>query len=257
MLSRLLRKSRPVAAPTVPNGMRVYAIGDIHGRLDLLGEILARIGEDSAGSDLDIHCIFLGDVIDRGPESAGVVTRLMRGVSCADRTSFIMGNHEELLLHAARGERSALSTFARAGGRETMLSYGLTPHDYDALDLAGLADAINSLIPATHLAFLADFQDRLSIGDYRFVHAGVRPNLSFEEQRTSDLRWIRREFLEHRGSFDGVVVHGHTVSEEAELLPQRIGIDTGAYATGRLTALVLEGGEQRLIQTAGPAREVA
>lgn len=256
VLSRLFRKPAPATAappPEVPAGVRIYAIGDVHGRLDCLDDLLAAIDRDSMGFGGEIRLIFLGDLIDRGPDSRGVVERAMTLAASSRQCDFIKGNHEELLLHAARGERSALTVFHRVGGRETMLSYGADPDEYDACDFEQLAEMIRRLVPADHLAFLDSFGDGVALGDYRFVHAGMRPGVLFEEQKTSDLRWIRREFLNFDGSFDGVIVHGHTISEAPEFRHNRIGIDTGAFATGRLTALVLEGPEQRILESRGPA----
>ncbi|WP_298672844.1 metallophosphoesterase family protein [uncultured Sphingomonas sp.] len=233
----------------MPAGVRVYAIGDIHGRLDCLNELLDAIERDSTDFAGEARLIFLGDLIDRGPESRGVVDRAIALAASSRRCDFIKGNHEELLLHAAKGDRSALSVFHRAGGRETMLSYGADPDEYDACDFAQLAELIARLVPAEHLAFLDSFSRGVALGDYRFVHAGMRPGVPFEEQKDSDLRWIRREFLSHDGSFDGMVVHGHTISEAPEFRHNRIGIDTGAFASGRLTALVLEGQEQRTLES--------
>ncbi len=254
VISRLFRKSAPapvIEPPRLPAGLRIYAIGDIHGRRDCFDDLLATIERDSATATGDVQLILLGDLIDRGPDSRGVVERAMALAAAGRTCHFIKGNHEELLLHAAKGDRSALSVFHRAGGRETLLSYGVDPDIYDACDFEQLAALIRQAVPAEHLAFLDSFGNGVALGDYRFVHAGMRPGLPFEEQRESDLRWIRRDFLTYEGSFDGVVVHGHTITEAPEIRHNRIGIDTGAYATGRLTALVLEGESQRMLETHG------
>jgi serine/threonine protein phosphatase 1 len=152
----------------------------------------------------------------------------------------LKGNHEELLLLAAAGERQALALLDRVGGRETLLSYGVSEAAYDAADLTVLQQLIIEHVPAAHLDFLDAFEDRVAIGDYLFVHAGVRPGVAIDRQKPADLRWIRGRFLDHDGSFGAMVVHGHTISDQPELLANRIGIDTGAYASGRLTALGLE-----------------
>ncbi|MFW2851995.1 metallophosphoesterase [Sphingomonas sp. TX0543] len=256
VISRFFRKSAPAPVtppPALPDGVRVYAIGDIHGRSDCLDELLDAIDRDSDGIGAQVRLIFLGDLIDRGPDSRGVVERALQLAASDRHCDFIKGNHEELLLHAAAGDRHALTVFHRAGGRETMLSYGADPDDYDACDFEQLAALIQRLVPAEHLAFLDSFGSGVSLGDYRFVHAGMRPGATFEEQKEADLRWIRREFLSHDGSFDGVVVHGHTISDAPEFRHNRIGIDTGAFATGRLTALVLEGRDQRTLESSAPA----
>lgn len=255
VISRFFRKAAPspvAPPPALPEGVRVYAIGDIHGRLDCLDELLATISRDSAGIDAQVRLIFLGDLIDRGPDSRGVVERAMALAASGEQCDFIKGNHEELLLHAAQGDRHALTVFHRVGGRETMLSYGADENEYDACDFEQLATLIQRLVPADHLAFLDSFGRGVSLGDYRFVHAGIRPGVAFEEQKDADLRWIRREFLNHDGGFDGMIVHGHTISDAVEFRHNRIGIDTGAFATGRLTALVLEGQEQRTLASSAP-----
>jgi len=256
VLSRLFRKADSMSATpaAVPAGTRVYAIGDIHGRLDCLEQLLEAIDRDSMNTLADVRLIFLGDLIDRGPDSRGVVQRAMALAAASfRRCDFIKGNHEELLLSAAQGEPDALTVFHRAGGRETLLSYGADPDEYDSCDSEARAELIRRLVPAEHLAFLDSFGNGVALGDYRFVHAGMRPGVAFEEQKDADLRWIRREFLEYGGSFDGMVVHGHTISEAPEFRHNRIGIDTGAFTTGRLTALVLEGHEQRILESRGPA----
>ena len=256
VLSRLFRKSHfppPATPPALPEGLRVYAIGDVHGRLDCLDALLEIIAGHSVYAAAETRLVFLGDLIDRGPESRGVVERAMQLAAGPQTCDFVMGNHEELLLQAAAGEPGALSLFRRAGGRETLLSYGADAGEFDACDAEALRAMIGRLVPAEHLAFLESFSNGVSLGDYRFVHAGVRPGIAFEDQKEADLRWIRHEFLNHEGHFDGMVVHGHTISEEPEFRHNRIGIDTGAFVTGRLTALVLEGAGQRTIEARCPA----
>lgn len=243
MLSKLLRpRPRTVREPSVPAGTRVYAVGDIHGRLDLLDPLLARIEADDTGrGSADTTIIFLGDLIDRGPASAGVVERLRLLASERTGLRFLKGNHEEVFLAARGGDTQAVRLFCRIGGRETMLSYGLDPTTYERFDYDEVAEYLAREIPSAHRAFLDAFEDMIVLGDYAFVHAGLRPDVTLDRQCTSDLRWIRDPFLDGRGRFDKRVVHGHTIAEEAEFRPHRIGIDTGAYATGKLTALGLEG----------------
>ena len=244
-------------APTLPPGRRVYAIGDIHGRLDLLDDLLAMVGmDDAARPRAKLTLIFLGDLVDRGPDSAAVVDRLIALKRSAPDTRFLLGNHEEVMLLALEGDREALKLFERIGGRETMLSYGLPPAMLDRADFDELGALLGRCVPREHVDFLSAFEDYIVMGDYAFVHAGVRPGTPVDAQKPSDLRWIRREFLEHRGLLDKVVVHGHTIAEEVECRPHRIGIDTGAYYTGRLTALGLEGDQRWMIQTQGTAMRV-
>ncbi|TPG08121.1 serine/threonine protein phosphatase [Sphingomonas oligophenolica] len=241
-------KTRPLGS--VPAGSRVYAVGDIHGRLDCLEAMLALIVEDRAHRDpADTTLIFLGDFVDRGPDSCGVVERVRTLDIPGVDIRALKGNHEEILLSAAENDRSSLGLFDRVGGKQTMLSYGMTEDEYDHVALSELAALMQHHIPPAHMKYLAGLGDHISIGDYRFVHAGIRPGIAFDEQRGSDLRWIRREFLDHSGSHDGIIVHGHTITEEPVDLPHRVGIDTGAFVSGRLTTLVLEGSERRFLST--------
>ena len=239
------------APSTVAAGERIYAIGDIHGRLDLLDKLLARIEEDSQarGSAL-VKLIFLGDLIDRGPDSAGVVERLrlLAASRPANTIRFVIGNHEEVFLGALAGDAEAFRFFHRIGGRETALSYGIPAEDYHHLDTETLVKRLVEAVPQAHVDFLRGFEDMVIIGDYAFVHAGIRPDRPLADQKIRDLHWIRESFLRSEGPFEKVVVHGHSISHDAELLPYRIGIDTGAYATGRLSAVGLEGTERWIVQ---------
>lgn len=252
MLARLLRSRvrTETARDAVPAGARVYAVGDIHGRLDLLDNLLARIDADDARrAPAETSIIFLGDLVDRGPDSARVVERLRVLAGTDRRVRFLAGNHEEVFLGALTGDDKAIRLFCRIGGRATALSYGVSAGEYDALGFEELAAAMDRLVPEPHRAFLRSFEDTVTLGDYLFVHAGVRPDTPLDEQRLSDLRWIRNSFLDHRGRLAKRVVHGHTITPEVEFRTHRIGIDTGAHASGRLSALGLEGTEQWLLQT--------
>lgn len=253
MLKRILKAIQPrdeVPPASVPAGERVYAIGDIHGRLDRFDELLAMIDADNAArAPARTHLILLGDLVDRGPDSAGVIRRAMQLASTRSDVRFLRGNHEELFLTSLEGQAKAMRIFCQVGGRETLLSYGMSRRDYDNATFEALKEAAPSVVPAEHLVFLAGFEDSIVIGDYVFVHAGVRPGVAIEDQLPSDLRWIRREFLDHRGPFGKMVVHGHTITADVDMRPNRIGIDTGAYASGRLTAIALEGTAQWFLQT--------
>ncbi len=249
-LMKLVRRT-PSRTEQVPDGMRVYGIGDIHGRLDLLDALLVRITEDdrARGSGVETRYIFLGDLIDRGPDSCAVVERLLHFSRSGANVRFLMGNHEQVFLRALAGDRSALRFLVRIGGRETLLSYGIGEEDYRALDFDALAQLAIEKVPAAHLDFLGSFEDWIELGDYLFVHAGIRPGVALEEQAQSDLCWIREEFLSHRESFGRIVVHGHSITEDIDVRTNRIGIDTGAFASGRLTAIGLEGGERWFLST--------
>ena len=251
MLSKLIRSRRAAATePSIPPGTRIYAIGDIHGRLDLLDLLLARIDADNEPREAaQMTIIFLGDLVDRGPDSAGVVERLRILAQSRGNLRFLKGNHEEVFLGALEGDAKSLRLFCRIGGRETVLSYGLDAQAYERMDYDEVAQFLARAVPESHRAFLDKFEDLIVLGDYAFAHAGVRPEVALEDQRLSDLRWIRDSFLDSRARFDKRVVHGHTISDDVEFRQHRIGIDTGGYATGRLTALGLEGAANWLLQT--------
>jgi serine/threonine protein phosphatase 1 len=244
--------SRPVPRiDRVPAGLRVYGIGDIHGRLDLLDALLASIAADdrARGNGVETHYIFLGDLIDRGPDSRGVVDRLIAFHASGRNARFLMGNHEQVFLRALEGDRRALRFLNKIGGRETLQSYGIGPAEYSALDFDELAALAQEKVPAAHRAFLEGFEDKILLGDYLFVHAGLRPGIAIDEQEQSDLCWIRDEFLTCKDSFGPIVVHGHSITEEIDVRANRIGIDTGAFATGKLTAIGLEGDARWFLST--------
>lgn len=252
MVLRLLKRvSEPAAsAARVPDGQRVYAIGDVHGRLDLLDQLLFRLDADArARPDAETHLVFLGDLVDRGPESRGVVARVLELSRTRPNVRCLMGNHEEVFLKALAGSAEALRFFVKIGGRSTILSYGFSAAEYDALDYEALQVELATRVPAEHVAFMQSFEDHVAIGDYLFVHAGIRPRVPIEQQTGGDLRWIRGEFLDYRASHGPIVVHGHTVTETVDERPNRIGIDTGAFRTGRLTALGLERAERWFVAT--------
>ena len=254
MLGRLFKKavaSRPLDTARVPDGMRIYAIGDIHGRNDLLQRLLGQIdADDAAKGPADTHIIFLGDLMDRGPDSAGVIETAMALRSQGRKVRYLMGNHEEVFVRACRKrDTKVLRFFLRIGGEATLLSYPITRAEYISLDMEQLAERLATLVPEQHLSFIESFEDQIVIGDYAFVHAGIRPGVPLAEQKPSDLRWIREEFVDQRGDLEKVVVYGHTIYDEVEERGSRIGIDTGAYASDKLTALALEGGERWYLQT--------
>ena len=254
MLGRFFRKTedpRPIDSARVPEGMRVYAIGDIHGRNDLLQQLLAQIDADElARGPSDTHIIFLGDLMDRGPDSAGVIECAMALRDSGRKVRFLMGNHEEVFVRACRKRDAKITRFfLRIGGEATVLSYPITRAEYITLDMEQLSERLSNLVPQTHLDFIESFEDQIVIGDYAFVHAGIRPGVPLSEQKPSDLRWIREEFVDQRGDLEKVVVYGHTIYDDIEERGSRIGIDTGAYASDKLTALALQGGERWYLQT--------
>lgn len=253
LFKRLIPGGRVAANRSfVPEGERVYAIGDIHGRLDLLDDLLTRIdADDAARGPARTHLILLGDLIDRGPDSAGVVQRAIALKADRPDTHVLFGNHEEMLLTSLRSERNeAMKMFIRNGGDMTLMSYGISNADYLAASFEELRALAIEHVPAEHVAFLDALEPSVTIGDYLFVHAGIKPGVPLEEQRRSDLRWIRDEFLTSRVDHGFVVVHGHSIANEVEERPNRIGIDTGAYASDILTAIGLEGSNRWFFSTA-------
>ncbi|MEO0690217.1 MAG: metallophosphoesterase family protein [Pseudomonadota bacterium] len=244
--------SRPdldAPAPCVPDGTRYYVIGDIHGRLDLFEALIDAIeADDEQLPKADTRMILLGDLVDRGPDSAGVIERA-RQWQCERNVRVLAGNHEEMFLNSfARPD--ILRHFLKHGGRETIMSYGLSKKQYAEMSLEELFEAILVLVPQGDLEYIEGFEDYIVAGDYMFVHAGIDPAVPIEEQKRGDLLWIRDRFLNYGGAFEKVVVHGHTISETVVDRGNRVGIDTGAFRSGVLTALVLEGDQRRVIQTA-------
>jgi serine/threonine protein phosphatase 1 len=238
--------------PTLPEGRLLYAVGDIHGRSDLLRRLLDAIAADAvaSGGAAAKMLVFLGDYVDRGPDSRGVVDILLTRLPDGFDAHFLKGNHEALLLGFPYGA-TPLEHWRINGGDATMASYGV---DIERLLVSGASanawrSAFAEALPSTHLAFFKTLELSLSVGDYLFVHAGLRPGVPLSAQGESDLIWIRGPFLDHAGSFDQIVVHGHTPGDEPVVRPNRIGIDTGAFFTGRLTALRLEASSRRFLQT--------
>lgn len=229
-------------------GRRAYVVGDVHGRLDLLEELIALIEADLAERPIGkAHLIFVGDLIDRGPASAQVVERLRTYRHPGLATLYLLGNHEEVLLRILDGECELISKWRRFGGKECMESYGADPLAFSRMDDEQALAAVRALVPESHIEFLRGFADTCRFGDYLIVHAGIRPGVEFERQTQTDLRWIRDPFLGHGGDHGFVVVHGHTIVPKVEEHANRIAIDTGAYRSGRLTALVIEGAERRYL----------
>lgn len=242
-LSRLSRglTGADARAPQGKAGARAYAIGDIHGRLDLLDLLLRKIEEDIAERPPARNFIvFLGDLVDRGPDSAGVVERLRTYRPDRAQTIFLAGNHEEVLLRMLAGETKILPSWLKFGGAECAQSYGLEADSLRLLDEEAALQLLRARIPPEHAAFLESFADTFRFGDYLFVHAGIRPGVGIEAQDRHDLRWIREPFLSDAKEHGVMVVHGHTIVGRVEERPNRIAIDTGAYHSGVLTALAVE-----------------
>jgi serine/threonine protein phosphatase 1 len=244
--------------PAGAKGYRAYVVGDIHGRLDLLDQLLEKIHSDIAAREpRDVLLVFVGDLIDRGPSSAQVVERLRTYSRPGVRTVFLLGNHEEVLLRIVQGDSSLLASWLHFGGVQCLESYGVDTRRFRGMSESQIMAAVRDAIPPEHVEFLSGFVDTCRFGDYLFVHAGIRPGVEVEQQSQSDLRWIREPFLLDDTDHGVVVVHGHTISPEVEERPNRIGIDTGAFATGVLTALAIEGTERWYLDTRVPAAAVA
>ena len=241
---------RRQAYPAAAAGYRVYAVGDIHGRLDLLEDLLAKIyAELQHRPARKTLLVFVGDLIDRGPSSAQVIERLRTYSRPGIQPVFLLGNHEEVLLRILAGDAQLITKWRRFGGAECLQSYGVDPQQLSDVSEAEALAIVRSAIPRSHAEFLGSFVDSCRLGDYLFVHAGIRPGIAVEQQSQADIRWIREPFLLDDSDHGFVVVHGHTICEQVEERPNRIGIDTGAYRTNVLTALALEGTERWLIDT--------
>lgn len=247
-----LFRSRPAApAAAVPEGAVAFAIGDVHGRDDLLEPLVRHIFEDAGFRAAQRRVIIgLGDYVDRGPGSRRVVELLMH-LEATDgiETRFLRGNHDQTLLDFLDDAAVGLS-WCEFGGREALRSYGVHPPVGRAGPEAWeeTRQAFAEALPAGHLHFLRGLGLSFELGDYFFAHAGARPGVALHAQDAQDLMWIRQPFLTDPKPFERVVVHGHSASVEAFADSRRIGVDTGAYATGVLSALRLEGSDRRLAQ---------
>jgi serine/threonine protein phosphatase 1 len=220
--------------PGIGENEVVYAVGDVHGCADLLDALIFRIEADRAARPAAAPLeIYLGDYIDRGPDSAGVIRRLRARAAERDIVC-LLGNHEAMLLDVLNGSLDASQWLAN-GGEATLASYGIKPPRFAWFDAASLQG-----LPAEDLAFLRSLRLSCRCGPYLFVHAGVRPGVPLDRQDPEDLVWIREEFLAFEGPLGAVVVHGHTPREAPEFRRNRIGIDTGAVFTGRLTCLRID-----------------
>ena len=237
VLASRVRKSRP----RIADGMRIYAIGDVHGRADLLVALLARIDAHLATYPIEQSVqVFLGDYIDRGPYSRQVLDQLIIRRR-QHQMIYLLGNHEMYAAEFIRNS-SVWPAWKAIGGASTLLSYGVTPSTGDdPQERQDLFNAFHQALPDSHHRFLQSLALSFTSGDFFFVHAGVRPGIPLQQQRQTDLLWIREDFILHEEDFGKIVVHGHSPTKEPDIKPNRINIDTGAYATGRLTCLVLEG----------------
>lgn len=241
------------AASARVDGQLVYAVGDIHGRYDLLKDLLAQVLVDAQGRAAGRRpvLVLLGDYVDRGPQSAEVVEALTWLQGRRDLEIHVLkGNHEQALLEFLDDPERG-GPWLGFGGAETLASYGVAVPS-GPQELVAARDALLARMPAAHLRRLQSLETLLVIGDYAFVHAGVRPGVALSAQVEEDLLWIRRDFLQSDGPFGKIIVHGHTWRDERpEVLEHRMGVDTGAYSTGVLTALRLEDDAVGLLQARG------
>jgi serine/threonine protein phosphatase 1 len=227
--------------PSIAQGIRIYAIGDIHGRVDLLNKILSFCAADTAKHPVarPIY-VFLGDYIDRGSWSRETIARLIEH-GAAYESIFLKGNHELLAINCLR-DPTLIDQWFRLGGRETLASYGVASEIFsDRKKTVETQLAFHNALPQPHIRFLRELKKSFICGDFFFVHAGVRPNIELTKQTEKDLLWIRAEFLNSNQDFGKIIVHGHTPIKNVDVRSNRINIDTGAFATGVLTCLIIEG----------------
>lgn len=254
-LLRKLRTKHPGprdCAACVPEGTRFYVVGDIHGRADLLHRLHVLIDNDARGVPAGTAkiVIYIGDYVDRGHQSRAVVDCLLEEPLADFKYVLVKGNHEDALVQFLEDPATGPEWFS-IGGDATLLSYqvGVLPGVATQERLLDIQRQLKSAIPREHLDFFDGLRLRFEAGDYLFVHAGIDPERSLAHQRPADLLWIREDFLTSEKMYEKIVVHGHTPHAEPEVKPNRIGIDTGAYFSNRLTCLVLEGRTRRFLHT--------
>jgi serine/threonine protein phosphatase 1 len=248
-LGRLFRRASPL--PEAAPGERVYAIGDVHGRLDLLRRLLRTVRSDAAGMErTDARIVLLGDFVDRGPHSRQVLEliRLLQR-RAPDRIVALAGNHEDLLLASARGDAAAQGVWLRNGGDATLRSFGLDPAEFAVSSAAERGRRLRQALGEDMLGWLEMLPLSWRSGDYFFCHAGVRPGVPLNNQRREDLLWIRHVFLDSGRDHGAVIVHGHSETDEAEIAANRINVDTAAHRSGELTAVGLQGACRWLLST--------
>jgi serine/threonine protein phosphatase 1 len=246
-LLRLFERAPPPAAK-FPDGRVGFAVGDIHGRADLLGEMLTmleeRAGEERRDGGAPI-VVFLGDYVDRGPNSAAVIELLLQGRPHGYERHCLKGNHEQSMLDFIEAPLENRAWLLQ-GGAETLIAYGVQPPPPVGAsddDWIAVAAALKRRVPEAHIAFLNGLERYVAFGDYAFVHAGVDASRSLEEQTDDDLYWARDRFIASRKKFSHLVVHGHTPVDRPYADERRIAVDTGAYASGMLTAARFEGAD--------------
>jgi len=253
MITRLINKFKRSSVegvhPHIPEKQRIYCIGDIHGCADLLQQIHKKILTDASNYSDQKTIIYLGDYIDRGEQSQQVIEMLVSNPLPGFEPVYLLGNHEQAVLSFIEFPEAS-AAWISFGGREALNSYGIPlAHIPGKREIPELAKRLDNKLPDTHREFLQNCKYSYQCGSYYFVHAGIQPGVALDKQDPEDQLWIREEFLESKKDHGAIIVHGHSITDEPEILPNRIGIDTGAYKTGVLTCLVLEGEEQRFLQT--------
>lgn len=247
---RLFKSKPQPVTPYFPEDTRVYCIGDIHGCLDLLKKLHKKITNHSKDYKGTKKLIYLGDYVDRGPDSKGVIDHLLSEPLAGFDITYLRGNHEQSILEFL-AEPVKTRAWLNYGGLETLLSYGVRLEKLPSNDndLFYLRNQLEGRFPKSHHEFISNTKFFHDEGSYYFCHAGIKPGTPLENQQPSDLMWIRDKFISSTQHHEKIIVHGHTISDEVDTQPNRTGIDTGAYASGKLTCLVLEGNRQRTLQT--------
>jgi serine/threonine protein phosphatase 1 len=231
-------------------------IGDVHGRHDLLTQLLEVIvSHDEGRPKRETIIVLLGDIIDRGPDSKAVVELARVGSVAGRRLVCLSGNHEDLLVRGLTGAPVALQRWLGVGGDATARSYGVLVGDLLGRSPEEIALRLQQAVPPADVLYLANLPNSARFGDYLLVHAGIRPGIAFEDQSPEDLRWIRKPFLDSSADHGCIVVHGHSETAEVEERPNRIGLDTGAYRTGVLTALWIEDQDRGFLQAKDAAMQ--
>lgn len=255
LLARLFGVPQPQNAPqgalrlsTSQFPRALYVIGDVHGRLDLLEALESQIAAHAGVNDETVWVVLIGDMVDRGPSSAQVLDHVIKPSQFGFRRLCLSGNHEQAMLEALES-REGLDWWCRFGGLETLASYGVSVSMFDpgARNWETNRSVLETYIPKEHLQFLAGLPVMIEVPGYVLVHAGLRPGLALADQTDQDLRWYRHEAADDRENIDYCVVHGHTIVETPIVTPRQIAIDTGAYSSGRLTAVCLRSGQEPII----------
>ena len=242
------KRSAPQTAP----GERLYVVGDVHGRPDLLERMFADIERDDTqrGRSARRRIVMVGDIVDRGPDPRGAMQVLEAAQQRMPDLVTLLGNHEEMMLRALRGDEATIRGWMRVGGVETVESFGVAAL-VEGVDAVPFVAALNRAMPDAWERWIQSWPLTFRSGDYFICHAGIRPGLALAKQSRNDLLWAREAFLIDTRDHGAIVVHGHTISEEVELRPNRIGLDTGAYRSGVLSAVCLDGADVAVLAVRG------